>query len=52
MAGVRAGGDRQDLHEVIRVHSVEAARMVKELGRDNDLIERLRARTPRLPRST
>lgn len=43
MAGVRAGGDRQDLHEVIRVHSVEAARMVKELGRDNDLIERLQA---------
>ena len=42
MAGVRAGGDRQDLHERIRIHSVEAARMVKEQGRDNDLLERLR----------
>lgn len=42
MAGVRAGGDRQDLHERIRVHSQEAARQVKELGLENDLIERLR----------
>ncbi|WP_145266322.1 adenylosuccinate lyase [Calycomorphotria hydatis] len=41
MAGVRAGGDRQDLHERIRQHSVEAARMVKEEGQPNDLIERL-----------
>jgi adenylosuccinate lyase len=41
MAVVAAGGDRQDLHERIRVHSQEAARQVKELGRDNDLIERL-----------
>jgi adenylosuccinate lyase len=45
MAGVAAGGDRQDLHERIRVHSQEAARQVKELGRPNDLIERL-ARDP------
>lgn len=43
MAGVRAGGDRQDLHERIRVHSQEAARHVKEQGLGNDLIERLRA---------
>ena len=43
MAGVRAGGDRQDLHERIRVHSVEAARMVKEQGRSNDLMERLQS---------
>lgn len=43
MAGVRAGGDRQDLHERIRVHSVEAARNVKEFGGQNDLIERLSA---------
>lgn len=42
MAGVRAGGDRQTLHEVIRLHSQEASRQVKELGRDNDLIERLK----------
>ena len=41
MAGVAAGGDRQDLHERIRVHSHDAARQVKEFGRDNDLIERL-----------
>lgn len=43
MAGVRAGGDRQDLHERIRIHSLEAARMVKELGQSNDLINRLKA---------
>lgn len=41
MEGVRAGGDRQELHERIRVHSQGAARVVKELGRDNDLIRRL-----------
>ncbi|MSR56755.1 MAG: adenylosuccinate lyase [Planctomycetaceae bacterium] len=41
MAGVAAGGDRQDLHERIRVHSQEAARQVKEFGRDNDLLDRL-----------
>ncbi|MCA9040679.1 MAG: adenylosuccinate lyase [Planctomycetaceae bacterium] len=42
MAGVSAGGDRQELHEVIRVHSQEAARQVKEFGLENDLIERLK----------
>ncbi len=42
MAAVQAGGDRQELHERIRVHSLEAARQVKEHGRDNDLIARLR----------
>ncbi|MEZ6049152.1 MAG: adenylosuccinate lyase [Planctomycetaceae bacterium] len=42
MAGVSAGGDRQDLHEVIRVHSQEAARQVKEFGLENDLIARLK----------
>jgi adenylosuccinate lyase len=41
MEGVRAGGDRQDLHERVRVHSQDAARMVKEQGRPNDLMERL-----------
>jgi adenylosuccinate lyase len=41
MAGVRAGGDRQELHERIRVHSVEAAKQVKEQGLSNDLIDRL-----------
>jgi adenylosuccinate lyase len=42
MDAVQAGGDRQELHERIRVHSQAAAREVKELGRDNDLIARLR----------
>lgn len=41
MAGVQAGGDRQDLHERIRIHSVAAAREVKEFGRPNDLLKRL-----------
>ena len=42
MAAVRAGGDRQMLHEVIREHSMAAARRIKEEGGDNDLLERLR----------
>ncbi|GAB4135020.1 MAG: adenylosuccinate lyase [Planctomycetaceae bacterium] len=42
-AAVNAGGDRQQLHEQIRVHSQEAARQVKERGLRNDLIERLQA---------
>lgn len=42
MAGVELGGDRQDLHEKIRQHSQEAARVVKEEGGDNDLIARLK----------
>jgi adenylosuccinate lyase len=42
MAGVQAGGSRQDLHEVIRVHSHEAAAQVKQHGLHNDLIERLK----------
>jgi adenylosuccinate lyase len=43
MAGVRAGGDRQLLHERIRVHSQEAARRVKDEGESNDLMDRLKA---------
>lgn len=42
MECVKTGGDRQELHEKIRVHSMEAARMVKEFGMDNDLIERIK----------
>jgi adenylosuccinate lyase len=38
---VRAGGDRQAVHEVIRRHSVEAARAVKGGAPRNDLLERL-----------
>ncbi len=41
MAGVRAGGDRQELHEAIRRHSLAAAEQVKQHGRPNDLLERL-----------
>jgi adenylosuccinate lyase len=42
MAAVKAGGDRQDLHEKIRVHSQAAGSRVKDEGLDNDLLERLR----------
>ena len=41
MAAVAAGGDRQDLHERIRRHSLDAARAVKQEGRPNDLLDRL-----------
>jgi adenylosuccinate lyase len=42
MAAVKAGGDRQDLHERIRIHSQAAGARVKDEGLDNDLIERLK----------
>jgi len=41
MAAVKAGGNRQELHERIRLHSQAAAAQVKKLGRPNDLIARL-----------
>ncbi|KAG6830142.1 adenylosuccinase ade13 [Tricholoma furcatifolium] len=43
MAMVKAGGDRQEAHEQIRVLSHEAAHQVKQLGQENDLIDRIRA---------
>lgn len=43
MAAVEQGGDRQDLHERIRVHSQAAASQVKEKGLENDLLDRLRS---------
>jgi len=43
MAAVKAGGDRQALHESIRRHSHEAARRVKAEGGTNDLLARLKA---------
>ena len=43
MDAVKAGGDRQELHEKIRVHSMEAGRMVKVEGKANDLLERIAA---------
>lgn len=41
MEGVKCGGDRQELHEKIRMHSMEAAKEVKLHGKKNDLIERI-----------
>ncbi len=41
MEEVKAGGDRQEIHEVIRVHSMEASKQVKVEGKENDLIERI-----------
>lgn len=43
MEAVKKGGDRQELHERIRIHSMEAAKQVKELGLSNDLIDRIAA---------
>ena len=43
MAGVRAGGDRQDLHERVRVHAIAAADALKDGAERNDLIDRLRS---------
>ncbi|HSW01057.1 MAG TPA: adenylosuccinate lyase [Sedimentisphaerales bacterium] len=43
MAAVKAGGNRQDLHEKIRQYSQAAANEVKRLGKPNDLIARLQA---------
>ncbi len=40
---VRAGGDRQVVHEVIRRHAIEAARAMKDEGKPNDLLDRLAA---------
>ncbi|MHB8865831.1 MAG: adenylosuccinate lyase [Pirellulaceae bacterium] len=41
MAAVAAGGDRQELHELIRQHSQTAATRIKQEGAENDLLERL-----------
>ena len=41
MNAVLKGGDRQELHEKIRVYSMEAGREVKEFGRPNDLVDRI-----------
>ncbi|XP_059702488.1 adenylosuccinate lyase [Haemorhous mexicanus] len=43
MAMVKAGGNRQDCHEKIRVLSQQAAAVVKQEGGDNDFIARVRA---------
>ena len=41
MDAVKRGGDRQELHEKIRVHAQAAARVVKEQGEKNDLLDRI-----------
>lgn len=43
MSAVKKGGDRQELHEKIRIHSMDAARRVKMEGEKNDLVERIAA---------
>lgn len=43
MAMVKKGGDRQVCHEKIRVLSQEAAKQVKQFGKDNDLIDRIKS---------
>jgi adenylosuccinate lyase len=41
VTGVKAGGDRQELHEAIRVHSMAAGAVVKGEGKPNDLMQRI-----------
>ena len=41
LSGVKAGGDRQEIHEAIRVHSMAAGALVKGEGKSNDLLERI-----------
>lgn len=41
MSAVKKGGDRQELHEKIRVHSMEAGKQVKIYGKENDLLKRI-----------
>lgn len=43
MDAVKKGGNRQELHEKLRVHSQAAARVVKEEGGKNDLVDRIAA---------
>lgn len=41
MASVKRGGDRQELHERIRIHSVAAGKVIKQDGGENDLLDRI-----------
>ena len=43
MRAVEKGGDRQELHEALRKHSIAAAAVVKEQGGENDLVKRIAA---------
>lgn len=42
MAAVKEGGNRQELHEAIRKHSIKAGKRVKQKGLNNDLLKRIR----------
>ncbi len=42
MAAVKAGGNRQELHQILKLHSHAAAAQVKKFGKPNDLISRLK----------
>jgi adenylosuccinate lyase len=48
MAGVEKGRSRQELHEIIKEHSLAAGKVVKEDGKENDLLQRL-AEDARVP---
>lgn len=48
MAAVEKGRSRQEMHEIIKIHSLAAGKVVKEDGLDNDLLERL-AREAKMP---
>ena len=41
MQAVKKGGNRQELHEQIRLHSIAAGKVVKEEGGENDLVQRI-----------
>ena len=43
MSAVKRGGNRQELHEQIRMHSMAAGKRIKEEGLENDLIDRIAA---------
>jgi len=45
MEEVKLGGDRQKLHEAIRLHSIKAAQRIKNEGSENDLLQRLASDT-------
>ncbi|MFH1473512.1 MAG: adenylosuccinate lyase [Candidatus Aenigmatarchaeota archaeon] len=47
MAAVKRGGNRQELHEIMRQHSQEASRRIKKEGKSNELLEML-AKDPKI----
>lgn len=51
MACVEKGESRQEMHEIVKVHSLDAGKVVKKEGRDNDLLTRL-GTDERIPFST